>query len=221
MAGIAATLAAVALGWRLSSDSGAGARRARAESSARSPAGGIESSAMPPASTKVSARASDEASRNACASTGTPSPAGAEDSARRPVEPDPDQARAASSVARAMKRFVSDLEYSPGLPEPPQQVVARLPAPWRPDPATQGQPEPVIAELSPRVAAAGAYVRLRGRNLRASAVMFGHHPAEIMSDGDEEVTVLVPQGGSGVVPVGLTNVDGSWAIAADAFTYVE
>ena len=40
---------------------------------------------------------------------------------------------AALLVAR-MGKLVSDLEYSPGLPEPQQQTVAPQPEPWRPGP---------------------------------------------------------------------------------------
>jgi hypothetical protein len=118
-----------------------------------------------------------------------------------------------------MKRFLSDLEYSPGQQEPPQQVVGPIPPPWSPHPGMASLPEPVIEEVSPRAAAGGAYVRIRGRNLRASAVMFGDQPAQIVSDADDEVTVLAPPGGQGAVAIGVTNVDGTYAIVPDAFTY--
>jgi hypothetical protein len=119
-----------------------------------------------------------------------------------------------------MRRFLSDLEYSPGLAEPPQQVIAPAPPPWTAPPAPADLPAPVIDEISPRAAAEGAHVSIRGRHLRVSQVMFGERPAEVVSDGDDHVTVLAPAGGHGLVSVGLTNVDGSNAVADDAFTYV-
>jgi hypothetical protein len=134
---------------------------------------------------------------------------------------DPELERAAARFERRMRRFLSDLEYSPGLPEPPQQVIAPIPPPWRPDPGVTRLPGPVIDEVSPRAAAAGSYVRIRGRDLRVSAVMFGDQPAQIMSDGDDQVMVLAPPGVHGTVPVVVTNVDGGYAIALDAFRFLE
>jgi hypothetical protein len=68
MAGVAATLAAVALGWRLSSDSGAGARRMPARATL-TPAAEVERAVDARASSTEPARAPGEASRRACAST--------------------------------------------------------------------------------------------------------------------------------------------------------
>ena len=49
------------------------------------------------------------------------------------AEPRTEQERAAAAeLADGMKRLVRDLEFNAGLPEPPQQVVVRPPAPWRP-----------------------------------------------------------------------------------------
>jgi hypothetical protein len=138
---------------------------------------------------------------------------------RRAAELDPEQEREAARLERRMKRFLSDLEYSPGQREPPQQVVGPIPPPWTPHPGMATLPEPVIEDVSPRAAAEGAYVRIRGRNLRASVVMFGDQPAQIVSDADDEVTVLAPPGGHGAVAIGVTNVDGTYAIVPEAFTY--
>jgi hypothetical protein len=140
-------------------------------------------------------------------------------SARSEGGPDPEEERAAERLEATMRRFLSDLEYSPGLPEPRQQVIAPIPPTWTPDPAAPRLPEPVIEDVSPRAAGEGDHVRIRGRNLRVAQVMFGDQPAQIMSDADDAVTVLAPPGVPGAVDVAVTNVDGTYAITTGAFTY--
>lgn len=141
-----------------------------------------------------------------------------------PGEPQTEEERAAAKeLADSMKRFVMSLEFNVGLglPEPPQGVVVRPPAPWRPDPAAEGRPPPVIEDVDPRVgpASGGTAVTIRGRNLRASQVMFGLAPAPIVIASPEAVTVLAPEAGAGPVTIAVTNDDGSYALAAVPFTY--
>jgi hypothetical protein len=127
----------------------------------------------------------------------------------------------AQPLAESMKRFVLDLEFNAGLPEPPQQNVVQPPAPWRPDPGAEGRPPPIIEEVEPRVgpASGGARVTIRGRNLRASQVMFGLAPARIIRAGPNAVTVEAPPASAGPVLVAVTNEDGSYAVAPAPFTY--
>lgn len=148
---------------------------------------------------------------------GTPAPAGEAPPPTAPPQ-DPDALEAAA-VSMSMRRFLRDLEYSPGLPEPPQQVVARQPAPWRPGPGVAAGPVPVIGDVSPRSAAGGILVRIRGQHFRAAQVMFGGQPAQIVSDSEVELAVLAPEGGEGTVPIAVTNGDGTYTVAPDAFTY--
>ena len=139
-----------------------------------------------------------------------------------PGEPQTEEERAAAKeLADSMKRFVMSLEFNAGLPEPPQGVVIRPPAPWRPDPAAEGRPPPVIEDVDPRVgpASGGTRVTIRGRNLRASQVMFGLAPAPIVIASPEAVTVLAPEAGAGPVTIAVTNDDGSYALAGVPFTY--
>ena len=127
----------------------------------------------------------------------------------------------AQPLAESMKRFVLDLEFNAGLPAPPQQNVVQPPAPWRPDPGAEGRPPPIIEEVEPRVgpASGGARVTIRGRNLRASQVMFGLAPARIIRAGPNAVTVEAPPASAGPVLIAVTNEDGSYAVAPAAFTY--
>src|SRR5512137_963218 len=68
-----------------------------------------------------------------------------------PVEPQTEEEwKASQALADTMGRFVRDLEFNAGLPEPPQQVVVQPPAPWRPDPAVEGRAPPVIDDVDPR-----------------------------------------------------------------------
>ena len=127
----------------------------------------------------------------------------------------------AQPLADTMKRFVLDLEFNAGLPEPPQQNVVQPPAPWRPDPGAEGRPLPIIEEVEPRVgpASGGVRVAIRGRNLRAAQVMFGLAPARIVSAGPNMVTVEAPPASAGPVLIAVTNEDGSYAVAGLPFTY--
>lgn len=138
------------------------------------------------------------------------------------VEPGSEEERAAAApLADAMKRLVRDIEFNAGLPEPLQQVVVPPPAPWRPDPAAEARPAPVIEEIEPRAGSAtgGARVTIRGRHLRPSQVMFGLDPARIVGAGPEAVTVEAPPSRAGPVAIAVTNDDGSYAVAPVPFTY--
>ena len=139
-------------------------------------------------------------------------------------EPLTDDERAVEQpLADSMKRFVISLEFNVGLglPEPPQGVVVRPPDPWRPNPAAEGLPPPVIEDVDPRAgpASGGTRVTIRGRNLRASQVLFGLAPAIIVIASPEAVTVLAPEGSAGPVVIAVTNDNGSYALAGVPFTY--
>ena len=139
-------------------------------------------------------------------------------------EPQTEEERAAAKeLADSMKRFVISLEFNVGLglPEPPQGVVVRPPDPWRPNPAAEGLPPPVIEDVDPRAgpASGGTRVTIRGRNLRASQVLFGLAPAIIVIASPEAVTVLAPEGSAGPVVIAVTNDNGSYALAGVPFTY--
>jgi hypothetical protein len=221
---VGVALGGAALCWMLARDAAsgthaaAGARRDPATLASRSDAGSaFAAEGASPAATAASA-ARDPAAPHP-QEVVTPL-AGPRDDARPEAgEMDPETELAAARLQRRMQRFLSNLEYTPGLPEPPQQVIAPTPPPWTPPAALADLPQPVIDEISPRAAAEGAHVSIRGRHLRVSQVMFGGLPAEVVSDGDDHVTVVVPAGGHGVVSIGLTNVDGTYAVADDAFTY--
>ncbi len=98
-----------------------------------------------------------------------------------------EEREAAQPLAEGMKRLVRDIEFNAnaGLPEPLQQMVVPPPDPWRPDPAAETRPPPVIEDVQPRAgpAAGGARVTIRGKNLRAAQVMFGLDPARIVAAG--------------------------------------
>jgi hypothetical protein len=128
-------------------------------------------------------------------------------------------AAAAEELSRRMQKLVSDLEYSPGRREPPQQLREPQPEPWRPAPGATAGPAPIIEQVTPRTAPPGTRVRIRGRHLRAAQVMFGALPAEVEGDSDTELVVLVPEGGEGEVPVAVTNLDGGYAVAEAAFVF--
>jgi hypothetical protein len=211
MAGVAAVIAAVLVGWTLRDVLAPTPRRAPRDSGR--PSAPVASASPAPAPLPVPVPGGGDSPGQVSPSVVPPSNEGGGG-----ADLDAEQRRAAEKLQRRMKRFLSDLEYSPGLPEPPQQVIAPVPPPWAPDPAAAGLPEPAIDAVSPRAGVQGAHVRIAGKNLRAMQVMFGDHPAEIVSDAESELTVLAP-GGHGVVSVVVTNVDGQYAIATDAFTY--
>jgi hypothetical protein len=159
--------------------------------------------------------------------TGTPRPDGSSGSpSALAADGQPDaplteaESREAERVAEEMGRLVRDLEYSSGLPEPPQQTVQRPPEPWRPDPARQG-PSPIVDSVEPRHgrAAGGDRVVLRGRNLRAVEVMFGQAAGKILSASGSTLTVETPSSGPGQVAIAVTNDDGTWAVVDGVFTF--
>ncbi len=138
------------------------------------------------------------------------------------VQPGSDAAR---ELAASMAKLVSDLEWNAnrGLPEPPQQVVAPMPEPWRPPKDAAGAPEPIIEQVVPARASGkgGARVTIKGRHLRVADVMFGASPASIVSRGEREVVVIAPPSPPGPTAIALTNTDGTFAIAGSGFTYSE
>ncbi|HET8723218.1 MAG TPA: IPT/TIG domain-containing protein [Anaeromyxobacteraceae bacterium] len=121
-----------------------------------------------------------------------------------------------------MRKLLRDLEYTKGLPEPPQQVVQPQPEPWRRDPTREGPP-PEITGVSPRRGrvAGGERVEIRGRNLRVVSVMFGASPARLLAATDSLVTVESPAGSPGPATIALTNEDGTWGVAAEPYVYGE
>ena len=126
---------------------------------------------------------------------------------------------AALLVAR-MSKLVSDLEYSPGLPEPQQQTVAPQPEPWRPDPSRKGPPPIIDGVVARGVRAAGGdRVEIRGRNLRVVQVMFGTAPARLLAASGTLVAVEAPPAAAGPVTIAVTNDDGTWAVAPEPITY--
>lgn len=126
----------------------------------------------------------------------------------------------ASRMAESLRRLVRDLEYNRELPEPPQQTVVAAPAPWRPPAAVA--PAPVIEAIEPPggPAAGGDRVTIRGKFLRPGQVMFGNAPAQVVSATAGAIAVVAPRGAAGQVPIAVTNDDGSFAVAAQPFTYV-
>jgi hypothetical protein len=127
---------------------------------------------------------------------------------------------AAAEAEDGLRRLVRDLEYNRELPEPPQQTVVAAPAPWRPPAAVA--PAPVIEAIEPPggPAAGGDRVTLRGKFLRPGQVMFGNAPAQVVSATAGAIAVVAPRGAAGQVPIAVTNDDGSFAVAAQPFTYV-
>jgi IPT/TIG domain len=117
----------------------------------------------------------------------------------------------------------SDLEFSEGLPEPPQQKVVPAPAPWTPPPEADASAKPVIEDVWPAKgpASGGDRVVIRGRNLLALQVLFGLVPARIISvsESRDTLTVAAPASDAGQVAIAVTNGDGNYAVAGDAFQY--
>lgn len=151
-------------------------------------------------------------------------PVPARDGTETVIDPVPTDAERAEAehLAASLRKLVSDLEYSPGLPEPSQQTVLPLPEPWRPDPGREGPP-PVIEEVAPlRVRTGGGdRVTIRGRNLRVVEVMFGITPARLLAASGTLVAVEAPPSRAGPVTVAVTNDDGTWALAGAPVVYAE
>jgi hypothetical protein len=129
---------------------------------------------------------------------------------------------ASAELADGLGRLVRDLEYNRELPEPPQQTVRRLPAPWRPIAGDEPVPAPVIDAIDPATGpvAGGARVTIRGHALRPGQVMFGSTPAQVVSASADTIAVVAPSGVAGPVQIAVTNEDGSFAVGARPFTYV-
>ena len=132
------------------------------------------------------------------------------------------ESREAERMAGEMGRLVRDLEYSPGLREPPQQTVRPPPEPWRPDPVHEGPP-PVVESVEPRRGrvTGGDRVVLRGRNLRIVQVMFGQTVGTIVAATGSAVTVETPPSSAGPVAIAVTNDDGTWAVVEGSFIFGE
>lgn len=200
---------------------GAGAASTAARGRTAPPAAGPPSALSPEAQAAAPRPGSPPA-----ASTGLPAAVeglAGEGGGAVDVGPEPGtEAEAAARLAAEMRRFVEDLEYSPGLPEPRQQVVRPAPAAWRPPAGAEVGAPPEVAGLSPGrgPAGGGTQVLLRGRRLRVVQVMFGAAPGRIARAGPEEVLVVAPPGRAGPVRVAVTNADGTWAVVEEPFTYL-
>lgn len=234
----AGVVLAAALGiWqaaRLSDALGFGPRSAAAGVEA----GASQASGAPPAGLAAGAGSPDRGGGAGTAGLGGAALAGAtgdrgeaaagvrspEGTAARDGEPLTEAEReAAERLQGEMGRLVSDLEFTRGRREPPQQTVVKAPAPWTPPPDAGTLPEPTIEAVAPHSApaAGGARVVIRGQHLRVKQVMFGSRAARIVAASGEEVTVEVPPGKPGQVTIAVTNADGSWALASQPFTYRE
>jgi hypothetical protein len=124
----------------------------------------------------------------------------------------------ALSPARARE---IDLEFSPGVQEPSQEEVAPAPPAWKPAADAEGSAKPVIDDVWPDKApsSGGERVVIRGRNLQTAQIVFGLVPARIIEASDDKVTVAAPAAGAEQVAIVLTNRDGNYAVAANAFQY--
>lgn len=131
--------------------------------------------------------------------------------------------KSARAPAERMQRFVQDLAYSPGLPEPRQSAIASPPPTWEPPVTAQEASPPEVELVQPGSAGAagGATVVLHGRHLRASQVMFGATAARITRATADSVTVEVPPSRPGPVVIALTNDDGSFVVVPQPFSYVD
>jgi hypothetical protein len=117
---------------------------------------------------------------------------------------------------------VADLEFSPGLPAPPQQNIVPAAHVWTPSPSAAASAPPVIEGVWPDrgPSSGGDRVVIRGRNLQAAQVVFGLSLAPILSETDETVVVASPGGEEGLAAIVVTNRDGNYAIVAEAFRYL-
>jgi hypothetical protein len=119
----------------------------------------------------------------------------------------------------------SDLEFTEGLPEPPQQQVVPAPAPWTPPSGSDANPKPIIEDVWPDKAPAsgGERVVIRGKNLQAAQVVFGLVPARIIdiNAAQDTLTVVVPASAAGRVAIVVTNSDGNYALAGSIFQYYD
>ena len=149
----------------------------------------------------------------------------------------------APEAARAV-----DLEFSAGLPEPTQEQVVAPPPAWKPAAAApaasaeeaaqvEAAAAPVIEDVWPdKVPAAGSddarkhggggqengtdvEVVIKCSHLDASQVVFGLVPARILKVAADSLTVAAPVVGVSEVVIVVTNRDGSFAIAKQAFRY--
>lgn len=150
----------------------------------------------------------------------------AEDPGRDGEERNADRAEAdasASAQLYVVRSESSDLEFSEGLVEPPQQQVLPAPAPWTPAPGADGAAQPVIDDVWPGKApsSGGEKIVIRGKNLAAAQVVFGLAPARILSvsDSQDTLTVAAPAADAGEVGIVVTNRDGSYALSSGTFQY--
>lgn len=125
-------------------------------------------------------------------------------------------------LASQMAKLARDLEFTPGLTEPPQQIPRPQPEPWRADPEREGPP-PEVQSITPASGRAGAgqRVEIRGRNLRVVQVMFGALPADLLAASGNVVVVAAPAAPPGPATVTVTNDDGTWSAAPQPYVYVE
>jgi hypothetical protein len=156
---------------------------------------------------------------DASGGTRTAEPDGARDQ-RAAEDEDAEAATPTYAVSPARAREI-DLEFSPGLQEPPQDEVLPAPSAWKPAPDAEGSAKPVIDDVWPNKgpASGGERIVIRGRNLQAAQIVFGTTPAHIMEASEDKVTVAAPAAGAGQVAVVVTNRDGNYAVAESAFQY--
>ncbi len=99
---------------------------------------------------------------------------------------------------------------SPLDPAAPASAVSRS-APAR------GGVRPEVARLSPSSGGSGTQIVIEGANFARPQVLFGSSPAQVVNATGSAVTVVVPDG-KGTVSVVVTNPDGTYAVAGNAYT---
>ena len=128
----------------------------------------------------------------------------------------------ARALMTRMRKLAGDLEFSPGLPEPPAAgsgpATGALEAGPSPGRASTGHRR---RRTSPRQDCGWRPGRIRGRNLRVVQVMFGTAPARMLGASGTLVAVEAPPSGPGPVTIAVTNDDGTWAVAGTPITYAE
>jgi hypothetical protein len=155
------------------------------------------------------------------ASPGTRTAERDDDRDRRAAEDDDGETASHLYAVSPSRAREIDLEFSPGLQEPPQEEILPAPSAWKPAPDVEGSARPVIGDVWPNKgpASGGERVVIRGSNLQAAQIVFGRTPAHIIEASEDKVTVVAPAAAAEDVTIVLTNRDGNYAVAAGAFQY--
>jgi hypothetical protein len=158
----------------------------------------------------------------------------------RPAEMAPGWIAAPAPSAAEPQAAAGGPVYAPGQAQPDPEAYSHTyappPAPAAAEAAPSGGSDeaqnvartppagstlrPSIANVSPSRGGAGTQLTITGSDFRNVQVMIGGSVAQVTSQSSNAVTVIAPEAGPGPAPIVVTNRDGTYSVAGNAYQYM-